>query len=108
MSCCGYTLSAKSYNKAKPIRIEELASERTWWGKRKDRFKSRAENEQASRVCIDTNRASNFNLDTGPGDVDHLLDELMMLCDRLRVTEVRMCRRKCGSGVPPLFPLVFQ
>jgi type I restriction-modification system DNA methylase subunit len=78
-----YPPGAKSYNKGKPIRIEEFEGERAWWGEEADGFKSRVENEQAWRVSIDTIRAGNFNLDlknphnpdTGPGDVDQLLPE---------------------------------
>ena len=44
-----YPAGAKSYNKTKPIRIEEFEAERAWWNKR-------VENEQAWRVSIDTSR----------------------------------------------------
>ena len=78
-----YPAGAKSYNKGKPIRVEEFESERVWWGNEADGFKARVENEQAWRVSIETIKAGNFNLDlknphnpdTGPGDVDHLLPE---------------------------------
>ena len=71
-----YPPGAKSYNKTKPIRIEEFAAERAWWHKRE-------ENEFAWRVDIETIRAGGFNLDmknphygdSGPGDVDELLPE---------------------------------
>jgi type I restriction enzyme M protein len=89
-----YPPGAKSYNKGKPIRIEEFEGERTWWGDEKDGFKSRVENEQAWRVSIDTIRAGNFNLDlknphnpdTGPGDVDHLLPEYEKLLAQIAET----------------------
>ena len=42
-----YPPGAKSYNKTKPIRIEEFAAERAWWHKRE-------ENEYAWRVDIET------------------------------------------------------
>lgn len=89
-----YPSGSKSYNKGKPIRIEEFEAERLWWGDEKDGFKSRIENEQAWRVSIDTIRAGNFNLDlknphssdTGPGDVDHLLPEYEKLLARIAET----------------------
>ncbi len=89
-----YPPGAKSYNKGKPIRIEEFAGERAWWGTEKDGFKSRVENEQAWRVSIDTIKAGNFNLDlknphssdTGPGDVDHLLPEYEKLLAQIATT----------------------
>ena len=89
-----YPEGAKSYNKGKPIRIEEFEAERAWWGKEKDGFKSRVENERAWRVSIDTIKAGNFNLDlknphnpeTGPGDVDHLLPEYEKLLAQIAET----------------------
>ena len=78
-----YPAGAKSYNKGKPIRIEEFEAERKWWGKpdKHGRYSKRQENEQAWRVSLDQIKAGNFNLDLknphtsddGPGDVDHLL-----------------------------------
>ena len=93
-----YPPGAKSYNKGKPIRIEEFEGERAWWGTEKDGFKSRVENEQAWRVSIDTIKAGNFNLDlknphssdTGPGDVDHLLPEYEKLLAQIAATRVQL------------------
>jgi len=93
-----YPAGAKSYNKGKPIRIEEFEAERAWWGSEKDGFKSRIENEQAWRVSIDTIKAGNFNLDlknphnsdTGPGDVDHLLPEYEKLLDQISATRAEL------------------
>jgi len=89
-----YPPGAKSYNKGKPIRIEEFEAEKAWWGDEKDGFASRVENEQAWRVSIDTIRAGNFNLDlknphnpdTGPGDVDHLVPEYEQLLAQIAET----------------------
>jgi len=93
-----YPPGAKSYNKGKPIRIEEFEAERAWWGDEKDGFKSRVENEQAWRVSIDTIKAGNFNLDlknphnpdTGPGDVDHLLPEYEKLLAQIAATRAAL------------------
>jgi type I restriction enzyme M protein len=93
-----YPPGAKSYNKSKPIRIEEFEAERAWWGKEKDGFKARVENEQAWRVSIDTIKAGNFNLDLknphssdeGPGDVDHLLPEYEKLLAQIAETRSRL------------------
>lgn len=82
-----YPSGAKSYNKGKPIRIEEFEAERAWWDKRE-------ENERAWRVSIDTIKAGNFNLDlknphdpdTGPGDIDHLLPEYEKLLAQIAET----------------------
>ncbi len=93
-----YPPGAKSYNKGKPIRIEEFEGERAWWGSAKDGFKSRVENEQAWRVSIETIKAGNFNLDlknpnkadTGPGDVDHLLPEYERLLAQIAETRKKL------------------
>jgi type I restriction enzyme M protein len=78
-----YPAGAKSYNKGKPIRIEEFEPEKAWWGSEADGFSARVQNEQSWRVTLDDIKAGNYNLDlknphnsdVGPGDVDHLLPE---------------------------------
>jgi type I restriction enzyme M protein len=89
-----YPAGAKSYNKGKPIRFEEFAAERAWWGDEHNGFAERVENEQAWRVSIDTIKAGGFNLDlknphqadSGPGDVDHLLPEYEHLLAQIAAT----------------------
>ena len=81
-----YPPGAKSYNKTKPIRIEEFEPEKKWWGKPDARggFKGRKANEQAWKVSADDIKSGGYNLDiknphdadTGPGDPDELLAEL--------------------------------
>jgi type I restriction enzyme M protein len=93
-----YPPGAKSYNKGKPIRIEEFEGERAWWGSEEDGFAARVENEQAWRVSIDQIKAGNFNLDlknphnpdTGPGDVDHLLPEYEKLLAQIAETRGKL------------------
>jgi len=71
-----YPAGAKSYSKTKPLRIEEFAVEKKWWGKRK-------ETDQAWKVTLDQIKERGFNLDIknpraiddGPGDADTLLKE---------------------------------
>jgi type I restriction enzyme M protein len=71
-----YPLGAKSYNKTKPIRIEEFEAEKAWWI-------NRVESKTAWRVSFDEIAANNFNLDiknpNSPdedhGDFDELLAE---------------------------------
>lgn len=97
-----YPPGAKSYNKGKPIRIEEFEGERAWWGKpdKSGAYSKRVENEQAWRVSIDQIKAGNFNLDlknphnpdTGPGDVDHLLPEYEKLLDGIARTRAALKR----------------
>jgi type I restriction enzyme M protein len=89
-----YPPGAKSYNKGKPIRIEEFEAEREWWGSEEDGFAARVENDQAWRVSVDEIKSSNFNLDlknphdaeTGPGDVDELLPEYERLLAQIAKT----------------------
>src|SRR2546429_1825532 len=51
-----YPPGAKSYNKTKPIRIEEFDLEKKWWKKRK-------ETEQAWKVPVKQVQAAGYNLD---------------------------------------------
>jgi type I restriction enzyme M protein len=86
-----YPAGAKSYNKGKPIRIEEFEPERVWWN-------HRVENDQAWRVSIDQIKAGNYNLDLknphnpdeGPGDVDHLLPEYEKLLIQISTTRAKL------------------
>ena len=86
-----YPPGAKSYNKTKPIRIEEFDAEKAWWTKRE-------ETEQAWRVPIDQIRAGGFNLDLknphrkddGPGDVEHLLPEYEKLLAQIAETRAQL------------------
>lgn len=81
-----YPPGAKSYNKTKPIRIDEFDAEKKWWGKpdTKGGFKGRKASELAWKVSAAEIKENGFNLDiknphtvdTGLGDPDELLAEL--------------------------------
>lgn len=58
-----YPEGVKSYNKTKPMRFEEFATEIAWWGNEADGFADRVENEQAWRVSAADIKARNYNLD---------------------------------------------
>jgi len=91
---------AKSYNKGRPIRIEEFELEKKWWGKpdKNGDYSKREKGEHAWRVPIDQIRAGNFNLDlknphnadTGPGDVAHLLPEYEKLLAQIAATRAAL------------------
>lgn len=86
-----YPDGAKSYNKGKPIRIEDFEPERAWWNHRE-------ENKQAWRVPIEQIKDSNYNLDlknphisnTGPGDLDQLLPEYEKLLAQIAQTRAAL------------------
>jgi type I restriction enzyme M protein len=69
-----YPPGVKSYNKTKPIRIEEFEAEKAWWT-------NRVESERAWRVSFETIAANNFNLDIKnpnvPDEVHGDFDELL-------------------------------
>ena len=81
-----YPPGAKSYNKTKPIRIEEFDAEKKWWGKpnKSGGFNGRKESELAWKVSAKEIKENGYNLDiknpntvnAGPGDPDELLAEL--------------------------------
>jgi type I restriction enzyme M protein len=93
-----YPPGAKSYNKTKPIRIEEFEAEKAWWGSEKDGFEDRVEGERAWKVSIDQIRGGNYNLDLknpnateeGPGDIDHLLPEYEKLLAQIALTRAEL------------------
>jgi type I restriction enzyme M protein len=84
---------AKSYNKGKPIRIDEFDPVKKWWRKR-------AENERAWRVSIEQIKANGYDLDMknpnatedGPGDVDNLLPEYEKLLAQIAETRATLKR----------------
>ena len=83
-----YPAGVKSYNKTKPIRIEEFEVEKAWWGSETDGFAARVENELAWKVGIDAIRTSGFNLDQknphAAEAVSHDPDELLRNYARLQ------------------------
>ncbi len=89
-----YPPGAKSYNKTKPIRIEEFEPEKKWWGQPDARggFKGRKSGEQAWKVSAADIKAGGYNLDiknphnadSGPGDPDQLLAELQQVREQTR------------------------
>lgn len=58
-----YPEGVKSYNKTKPMRFAEFATEIDWWGNEDDGFASRTETEQAWKVSLEDIKARNYNLD---------------------------------------------
>jgi type I restriction enzyme M protein len=61
-----YPPGVKSYNKTKPMRIEEFEAEKAWWERRE-------ENEYAWKVPVETIAANGYNLDiknpNAPGNI---------------------------------------
>ena len=82
-----YPGGVKSYNKTKPIRIEEFEREKAWWN-------NREESELAWRVPLEQIKASNYNLDVkNPNKIDdahrnpeELLAEYHQLIDEAAAT----------------------
>ena len=86
-----YPPGVKSYNKTKPIRIEEFEPEKEWW-------ENRSENEQAWFVPVEEVKASNYNLDlknphrsqAGPGDLDELVPAYEALLSTIAETRASL------------------
>lgn len=95
-----YPPGVKSYNKTKPMRIEEFEPEKKWWGKEKNGFKGRIENEQAWKVSIDEIKARNYNLDFKnphtPEAITHDPDELLKNLSSLQA-EINDTRNKLAT-----------
>ena len=58
-----YPDGVSSYNKTRPMQVEEFATECGWWGDEADGFAARVETAQAWKVGIDDIKARNYNLD---------------------------------------------
>ena len=58
-----YPEGVKSYNKTKPMRIEEFETEAAWWGTEADGFEARVETPQAWKVSLEDIKARGYNLD---------------------------------------------
>ena len=83
-----YPPGAKSYNKTKPIRIEEFDLEKKWWQKRK-------ETEQAWKVPVEQVQAAGYNLDIkNPHDtsVAHTDPDELLAADQLLMTDLQQTR----------------
>lgn len=95
-----YPPGAKSYNKTKPIRIEEFDAEKKWWGKpdKHGLYSKREETEQAWRVSAEDIAKNGYNLDIknprssddGPGDIDHLLPKYEKLLKQLAEAKAQL------------------
>jgi type I restriction enzyme M protein len=89
-----YPAGAKSYNKGKPIRIEEFEQEKEWWGLEENGFANREPSDQSWRVSLEEIQSGNYNLDlrnphnpdSGPGDVEHLLPEYENILEQITAT----------------------
>jgi len=83
-----YPEGAKSYNKTKPMRIEEFAPEKSWWDKRE-------ESEQSWKVSVEQIKDNGYNLDIkNPNTVaDELGDPEELLADyKIMLTSVAETR----------------
>jgi type I restriction enzyme M protein len=58
-----YPSGVKSYNKSRPIHIDEFQREQLWWGVEGDNFSARVENEFAWKVAAEEIKSRNYNLD---------------------------------------------
>ncbi|MBU3626471.1 SAM-dependent DNA methyltransferase [Polynucleobacter sp. JS-Safj-400b-B2] len=58
-----YPDGVKSYNKTKPMKLEEFNIEKTWWGSEEDGFKSRGVGNFAWKISIEEIKFRNYNLD---------------------------------------------
>jgi type I restriction enzyme M protein len=58
-----YPEGVTSYNKTRPMQVEEFATECDWWGTKADGFAGRVETPQAWKVSITDIAARNYNLD---------------------------------------------
>lgn len=58
-----YPEGVRTYNKTKPMRIEEFEDEKLWWAKEENGFEGRSENKYAWKVSLEDIKDRNYNLD---------------------------------------------
>lgn len=83
-----YPAGQKSYNKTRPMRIEEFETEKAWWN-------NREETAQAWCVDVERIRANNYNLDISNPNAEadshrppeHLLDEYQAATEAMTCTQ---------------------
>jgi type I restriction enzyme M protein len=93
-----YPEGYKSYSKTKPMRIEEFAPEKSWWGDKKR--EGREENERAWKVSVEQIKAGGYNLDIknpntvedDHGDPEELLAEYKTLLASVADTREKLKR----------------
>jgi len=66
-----YPDGVKSYNKTKPMKIEEFEAEKEWWGNEINGFGARKESEYAWKLSIADIKARNYNLDIKNPHISH-------------------------------------
>lgn len=95
-----YPEGLKNYNKTRPMSFEEFGPEIKWWGKEKDNFKSRKENEFAWKVPVEDIVANNYNLDIKNPHIGELVshdpDELLKKYNEQqnRISDIRNALKK--------------
>lgn len=78
-----YPPGVKSYNKTKPMKIEEFEAVAAWWGNEKDGFKHRVENEYAWRVSVEDIKARNYDFDCkNPHVGEHEIQDPALLLEQ--------------------------
>jgi type I restriction enzyme M protein len=65
-----YPKGVTSYNKTRPMQVEEFATECAWWGSEADGFATRKETPQAWKVSRADIAARNYNLDIKNPHID--------------------------------------
>lgn len=66
-----YPDGVKSYNKTKPMKIEEFEAEKEWWGNESNDFGARKKSEYAWKLSIADIKARNYNLDIKNPHISH-------------------------------------
>ncbi|WP_432823428.1 N-6 DNA methylase [Trichloromonas sp.] len=98
-----YPEGAKSYNKTRPMRIEEFAPEKSWWGG--EERSGREESEQAWKVSVEQIKANGYNLDIknpntvedDHGDPEELLAEYKTLLASVAETREKLKQELMGA-----------
>ncbi|MBN9395469.1 MAG: SAM-dependent DNA methyltransferase [Candidatus Melainabacteria bacterium] len=106
-----YPSGMKSYNKTKPIHIDEFQAEERWWGAESKNFKSRTESEFAWKVSAGEIKNRNYNLDIknphSPESEKRDPDELLAEYKEMQM-QIEFVRNKLRSALADALNEVHQ
>lgn len=103
-----YPEGVKSYNKTKPMKIEEFEAEKEWWGNEGDEFIGRKEGKYSWKVSLEDIKLRNYNLDISNPHVGELIirdPKLLLVQYQALQDEITELQRELKEALSSAFKL---